>query len=63
MEHGWSIKHLHRMIVLSSTYQMSSQADAQTLARDPENRLLTRVSAATAGSRGDLGQPALWPAR
>jgi Protein of unknown function (DUF1553) len=42
IEHGWSIKHLHRMIMLSSTYQMSSHVGSQTLARDPENRLLTR---------------------
>ncbi len=42
IEHGWSIKHLHRMIMLSSCYQMSSQVDSQTLARDPENRLLSR---------------------
>jgi hypothetical protein len=42
IEHGWSIKHLHRRIMESSAYQMSSAADPQTLARDPENRLLTR---------------------
>ncbi len=42
MQHSWSIKHLHRMIMLSSAYQMSANADQQTLDRDPENRLLTR---------------------
>jgi cytochrome c553 len=42
MEHGWSPKHLHRLILLSSTYRMASAVDAATLARDPDNRLLTR---------------------
>jgi hypothetical protein len=42
MEHGWSLKHLHRHILLSNTYQMSSAVDAATLRLDPENRLLTR---------------------
>ena len=42
VENGWSLKHLHRTILLSSTYQMSSVADQETLARDAENRLLTR---------------------
>jgi mono/diheme cytochrome c family protein len=42
MEHGWSIKHIHRLIVLSSAYQMSSVALSDTLARDPDNRLLSR---------------------
>jgi hypothetical protein len=68
MEHGWSFKHLHRVIMLSSAYQMASTPserssavspstsrsaaagathtaalrETTTLARDPENRLLTR---------------------
>jgi hypothetical protein len=42
IEHGWSIKHLNRVIMLSATYQMGSTAGVETLARDPENRLLTR---------------------
>jgi len=66
VEHGWSIKHLHRVIMLSSAYQMASTpgsagvspaslaiqndetrrrdagAPGAILARDPENRLLTR---------------------
>ncbi len=42
MEHGWSIKHLHRVIMQSATYQMASGAEAGTLTRDPENRLLVR---------------------
>jgi len=42
MEHGWSLKHLHRRILLSSSYQMSSTVNARTLQVDPDNRLLTR---------------------
>jgi hypothetical protein len=41
---GWSIKPMHRLMVLSSTYQMSSRPD-DSLAeqRDPENKLLHRM--------------------
>ncbi len=42
VEHGWSLKHLHRVIMRSSAYQMAATADAATLTRDPDNRLLTR---------------------
>src|SRR6185503_12011445 len=42
IEHGWTLKHLHREIMNSSTYQMAATADAVTLQRDPENVLLTR---------------------
>ncbi len=44
MENGWSIKKLHREILLSSAYAMSSQASKQSLAEDPENRFLSRFS-------------------
>lgn len=50
VENGWSLKHLHRLIVLSATYQQSSlpSAEAGYLARanesDPENRLLWRFN-------------------
>jgi hypothetical protein len=40
--HGWSLKHLHRLIMTSAAYQMAGTADARTLERDPDNRLLTR---------------------
>jgi hypothetical protein len=36
----WSVKHLHRLIVHSSTYQQSSRVTPELLARDPYNRLL-----------------------
>ncbi len=40
---GWSIKSLHRMILNSSMYQQSSTPSAETVAGDPENRLLSRA--------------------
>ena len=40
MENGWSMKHVHRLIVTSAAYQMSSSvAGAEVnVAKDPENR-------------------------
>lgn len=39
---GWSLKRLHRRIVLSATYRQSSTTTARILAADPDNRLLSR---------------------
>jgi cytochrome c551/c552 len=36
---GWSIKAMHRLIMLSSTYQMSSQITREKAAVDPSNEL------------------------
>lgn len=44
MEDGWSIKAMHRLIMLSNTYQMSSATDERALELDPENTLLWRMS-------------------
>jgi hypothetical protein len=44
MEHGWSLKHIHRLIVRSHTYQLSSRVSPEMLVRDPNNRLLARGS-------------------
>jgi hypothetical protein len=41
---GWSLKKLHRTILLSSTYQQSSQANPAGLAADPGNKLLWHYS-------------------
>src|SRR5262249_55763612 len=38
----WSLKALHRLIVTSATYQQSSRATAEQLAKDSENRFLSR---------------------
>jgi Protein of unknown function (DUF1553) len=40
---GWSIKKMHRLLVLSSTYRMASRADAPSDERDPQNLLLHRM--------------------
>ena len=40
MESGWSLKDLHRAIVRSSTYRMSSDAEEEPAAVDAENTLL-----------------------
>ena len=39
---GWSLKAMHRLIVTSSAYRMSSRPDPKALAMDPENDLLWR---------------------
>jgi len=41
---SWSIKWLHREIMLSATYQQSSAFDARSFAADPDNRWLWRMS-------------------
>ena len=41
---GWSLKHMVRLIVTSSTYRQSSRMRPDLLARDPENRLMARAS-------------------
>ena len=41
----WSVKSMHRLIMLSNTYQMASRdADEKALGLDPENRLLWRMN-------------------
>ena len=48
MRHGWSLKRLHRQILLSAVYQQSSTAKepvaTSTSPADPENRLLWRMN-------------------
>jgi hypothetical protein len=44
MDDGWSIKRLHRAIMLSSTYQQSSEHREECAAKDAENRLLWRMN-------------------
>ncbi len=43
MDHGWSLKALHRELVLSSTYQQSSHPAAALVTADPDNRLWGRM--------------------
>lgn len=44
MSEGWSVKKLIREIVLSHTYRQSSDATAEQLTADPENRLLSHMN-------------------
>jgi hypothetical protein len=39
---GWSLKHVHRLIVTSAAYRMSSRAVRAVRDADPENKLLAR---------------------
>ncbi|MFK7770336.1 MAG: PSD1 and planctomycete cytochrome C domain-containing protein [Mariniblastus sp.] len=41
-ENGWSLKKLHRLIVLSETYQQASAGNEELNRMDPGNRLLAR---------------------
>ncbi|HUS08450.1 MAG TPA: DUF1553 domain-containing protein, partial [Bryobacteraceae bacterium] len=44
MEEGWSLKKLHRWILLSSTYRQSSEDRPQARGVDPENKLLWKMN-------------------
>jgi len=44
MEQGWSLKKLHRLIMLSKVYQESSKTITAYETIDPENRLLWRAN-------------------
>jgi mono/diheme cytochrome c family protein len=43
-ENGWSTKKLHRLILLSATYQQSSEVNSRCLKADPDNRYLHHVN-------------------
>ncbi len=38
---GWSIKQMHRLMILSDAYQQASQPDAKITTHDPQNRLFS----------------------
>lgn len=42
MDHGWSLKHIHRLITTSATYRQSSKVTPELYAKDQYNRLLAR---------------------
>ena len=57
VDQGWSIKSLHRMIMLSNTYRQTSRfSPEENLRSDPENRYLWRMN------RRRLEGEALWDA-
>ena len=41
---GWSIKRLHRLMLLSNTYRQSTRPAAEARQRDPENQLFSRMN-------------------
>ncbi|MEZ6127581.1 MAG: PSD1 and planctomycete cytochrome C domain-containing protein [Planctomycetaceae bacterium] len=43
MQNGWNLKWLHRQIVLSKTYQRSSELSTAAVSKDPANMLLWRM--------------------
>jgi hypothetical protein len=42
VKQGWSMKTMHKLIVMSAAYQQASRVTPQLLARDPDNVLLAR---------------------
>jgi len=44
VQQGWSMKQMHRAMMLTSTYQMSSDYDSKGIEADPENTLLWRMN-------------------
>ena len=41
---GWSMKRMHRLMLLSNTYRQSTRPSAEALRRDPENELFSRMN-------------------
>lgn len=41
---GWTLKRMHKLIMTSAAWQMSSRGDEQKLAADPSNRLFWRFN-------------------
>jgi hypothetical protein len=44
VENGWSIKKMHRLIMLSNTYQQSTQFNPEAAKIDPEDKLVWRYN-------------------
>ncbi len=42
IEQGWSVKQMHRLMMLSNAYQQSSAFNAEAAKADPDNKLLWR---------------------
>jgi mono/diheme cytochrome c family protein len=42
VESGWSVKHIHKLMVMSNTFHQSARLTPELIKRDPENRLLAR---------------------
>lgn len=75
MENGWSLKHIHRLIVQSATYRQSSVIDRASSKSDPYNQWLARgprfrvhaevvrdIALAASGLlNDDIGGPSVYP--
>jgi hypothetical protein len=44
MEFGWSVKQMHRLIMLSTVYQQSTETNPEYETKDPDNHLLWRAN-------------------
>ncbi|MCA8994510.1 MAG: DUF1553 domain-containing protein, partial [Planctomycetaceae bacterium] len=44
VDHGWSVKELHRMMMNSRAYKQSSEVSEESHRLDPQNQLLSRMS-------------------
>jgi len=44
VKQGWSIKAIHRLIMLSNTYRMASETSRKAAETDPDNRLLSHMN-------------------
>jgi len=44
IESGWSLKSMHRMMMLTAVYQQAATPTEQSLRVDPDNRLLSRAN-------------------
>lgn len=44
MRSGWSLKHMHRLIMTSETYRQASRREGDRERIDPDNRLLSRMN-------------------
>ncbi len=42
VESGWSMKHIHKQMIMSATFQQSASLTPKLNRRDPQNRLLAR---------------------
>ena len=53
VENGWSIKKMHRLILLSNTYQQSSEIQEEAAKVDPDNKPAVALCAPSPGRRSD----------
>ena len=73
-EKGWSMKHIHRLIVTSAAYRQSSRVTPQFSQVDPSNRWLARaprlrvdaevvrdIALAASGLLPPVGGPSVFP--